>query len=526
MHKIKSLILIISLLLTSAIHAQDWNKTAQEGIKLLKQGSTVKAITYLTEQLTINKNDNQSRIILSHAYDFNGEPELAIKSLNEGLIANEADLDLLWRLGEFHNRMAKDGPTVSYKNGTVSYSPSKDKVAENEYKKKHLKEAINCYENALKIKPNTISFVFQLASTLALDKQNNKAIKLLETLTQSVTDEPKFFIKLADVYLETESLKKAQTSLENALILNPRSGEINIKLAQVFKAQGDNKLAGNHQKIGEFYSWVPEFIQLDFTEENYQRYLITARVNKKDSQDSTKYENDRVTFIQKLAEDKTVDSLAFLAALCSKHSDHGAVESIGFKALEDNPKIGLSHLLNLLNYHTSICTARQAAEGLAKLKATEAVDRLIQLVPHDTRPLWTINVAECLAQINEKKAIPALLEFANISHTQEFPEDDPMNMSSGLLFARYRSIFALGAFKSEQTEIQKELTKGLDNPQTSNACLLALYRLTQNEKFLNELKTTIATDEHKSYLTWTLDLCKDPTFQKLSKDLEKITNKK
>lgn len=509
-------VIIGGLMWFSSAKAVNAATVMEKALELANQGRIEEAATVLDVRLRTIPEDTNARVLLSRLYDYDGDPNRAIETLKSGLAGKESDLDLLAELYSLYVRMGDDGPTVSYKRGAVTYSPSKDKEKEEAFKREHLRLAVNVCEKALEIMPDASYFSFQLGQTLTKLEEFERALKIFEKLTADHPEEPAFIAALSPLYFSQGMTNQALKTLEKTVELDPKAVEAHRTLAELQRMAGRNEQADLHERMADFYGWIPVFIDVPYSDANYKTYQFFAASDTEDDADAEK------KMFEQLADDGSAAALGFLAVLCYQHGNHGELENLAFAALEKHPKDGAPLLLLLLENGQSICTIRQAAYALASLKAEDAVDPMIAMLPSDVRFLWISNVAECLARIGNDKAVPALLQLADVNSTLEKPEDDPMNGFTGRIYARYRAIVALGAFARNKDAVLPELKAGTENPQVASACYAGLYRLTGDETYLARCREAAKKNDEYSYsLLCTLRNADNGKLNALADELDK-----
>lgn len=490
---------VVSIVVCMAGSVVAQSEIYERSVELAQLGQVDDAIGVLTNYVNETEVCNDERILLGRMFDYVGEPGSSIKTLRDGLNGSEADLDLLAELLALYERMAEDGPTVSYKRGSVCYSPSKDKEKEDAFKAEHLQLAVETCEKAVEIMPNVVYFEYHLALLKEQQECLDEATSLLEELEEAIPEDPTFKNDLGRLYWSQGMTNKALSTLKAVIEIDGSIEDAQTLLSEIYEATGDLESAEKTRQQAEFFQWVPGFVDLNYTPENYELYRVFSGQTIPQGPDVADAESEeayaeRGRIIQERIQAADATSLRFLAALCFAHSDHGGYESDAFAALEANPEEGIPLLLNLLQYGDSTCTMGQAAAALARLKVPEALDMLLAMLPQDTRFVWDMDIAECLARMGDERAIPELIRFADVTQTLERPDDDPMNGFAGHMAARFRAIIALGAFEPQKDRVSEELLKGTQNEQVALACYAALYRLTGEEKWFEEIRMQVEQD--------------------------------
>ncbi len=456
----------------------------EQAMELANQGRIEESIKLLE-----GPEGTDERLLLSRLYDYDGQPERAVEILEAGLLDDVSDMYLLAQCFEIFARQGKDGPTVSYKRGSVCYSPSKDAAAEDAWKRERMERALVVCGKALVLIPEDEYFRYQKAQALIALERFDEAAELLKGLSESDPDSAELINELASVYLQGGSTNEAVKCLNVCIEKDPRSASAYRMLSEFYSGIKDDEKTEQYSRMAEFYEWIPPFAELTFTSNNAAVCdVLSGRTEEAAVGKEAQVDN-------LIADVENSDAMVFLAALCYHHADHGTLEEKAFKALEERGEAGVPLLFNLLVSAESVCTGRQAAEALARQKCQMAVAPLIELLPMDTRWIWTYNAAGCLAQIGDVSAVEPLLKLADVETELSKPDDDPMNGFNGRMAARYRAAVALGTFDSDRELLERKLKTGLSNPQMELACRAALYLLTGDEEHKKAVARLIEEDE-------------------------------
>src|SRR5688572_8506587 len=96
---------------------------AKQGLDLLEKGRVEDAEKLLREALAADGADAEARLTLGRVLDWDGRPDEALKTWEEGLLGKAGDVPLLSAMARLHLRRAADGPLVTRRRGAMSISP-------------------------------------------------------------------------------------------------------------------------------------------------------------------------------------------------------------------------------------------------------------------------------------------------------------------------------------------------------------------------------------------------------------------
>lgn len=150
----------------------------------------------------------------------------------------------------------------------------------------HLREgditqALQAYEQALKLNPENVELAFHYAGILA-SKDQAAAVKYLKTLAADYPQAENYItIKIADIYLKNNETEKAISVLKNALPKTANKAEIYAALIKIYELKQDKealyKTYQQMEKDGlanvEILEKLAEFALFEKDEENTKKYF-------------------------------------------------------------------------------------------------------------------------------------------------------------------------------------------------------------------------------------------------------------
>ncbi len=515
---------ILIALLTAALPLGAAEPTpTQNAMALAQQGRIDAAAEVLRGHLQTTPTDVEARELLGALLAYDGKPDAAIAVWTAGLTKTKEDLPLLLAIGAIQLRRASEGPTVKHRRGSVQYSPSRDEAAEAAFKQKHAVLAVKTFETALALEPERGRIALRLCDAYFRTQAWEKAVPFLQKQARLHPDAPIFLERLGSALIRQGKHPEAAKAFDNCVLLDRRYVAAHRGLAAYYDGEGkDPTKATLHRQQAAFYAWLPRFVDVPYTDKNFETCQILAgrrggiRVDPK----------QREKRIQALIAENSPTALGFLAALCWHHSDHGPLEDQAFAAIEKQGKTGVPTLIALAENAQTICTIRQSIHALARLQAKEAYPVMVDALQRDIRPMWVSDAAGALAVLGDERAVPELIKMADVTRVQTAKDRDkqPMNLGDGRLGARIRATFALGAFAGKKKEISKVLNEGLKNEQVAVACRAALYRLNREPKDLDALRAALEQDRKsmaRFYLVQAMADSGNENLKEVAKEFEK-----
>jgi len=464
---------------------------------LARKGKIDEAIKVLEPVVTSPDASINARVLLGRLLDYDGRPQEAIDVWKQGLKNASEDVPLLEALARLYERQAKDGPLIIHRRGMVTYRPSKGKEEKIEsFKKERQKLALATRRSLLLLQPDCFRHRVDVGRLLEAEERFQEALELYSKWAGSEKSSPAFLLGQARVLEQLGRGAEATPIYRRVVAAHPQLDVAWAGLAKRLQVEGSQEDAQDAVRRARFYQWVPDFLDIPFTEESERVFATLAPGEQK-----TKAEREAATSARRKAIERLIDdpglpaSSAFLTALCYRHADHGELENAMFAALQKRGPDGLYHLRALLERGQSACTLRSAAWALAKMKAPDLLPKLHRLLPNDVRPMWHMNIAGALAELGNPAAVPALIEAMDVERVQEDRGPDFwLGMGAGRLYSRFRATLALGCLGGSEAILALE--KGLQNDDLRPVCLAALYRATKKASYVEQIMK-LSRDERR-----------------------------
>ncbi len=316
-------LLLVFPLCLSAGEELEFNKA----VSYANKGQFALAIAHLRKHLKKEPDRVRLRQLLGNILDHIGKPEEAVVVWEEGLQKKSEDYPLLMAMAGIRKRQGDEGPNVTHSKGMVSYEPSTDEKAENEYKRAHLLMAADLYVKAALVAPEAKEPVRSKAEILLRLKKFDEAVKLYAGLFEKDATDVAALQALAQAYAAAGKKEDAFEKFQTLLELDPRHGAAHAYLAGYFEAQGERnggkEKAAAHRMQAEFFNWLAPFATMTFTKERFATFQILAQTKEKEGERRELLAQTRRDRVEKLIQDGSKSSLEFLATLCFHHGDHG-----------------------------------------------------------------------------------------------------------------------------------------------------------------------------------------------------------
>ena len=467
---------LAAVFITLACVAASPDETLEQVRRFMAADRVEAAEEVLRKAVREQTGNGRLRHTLARVLAYDGRIDDAIRLLKEG-VTDDADdqtrLNLLMLAGELSLSRAEDGPTVTHRRGTVTYSPEKPGSDKAAFVKKHLAVAEASFRQAMEINPNNAEIVTRLARTLTLAQRSEAALELWSKRLKQAPNDREALIQSASLRLRLGQADTAVELLKGALEERPNDTEVLELLVRHYETTEEAETISYWKARLDFSRRVPSFVRMEYNENNVGRLDSLASRNR----------------VEELLRQKTPESSELLAVYCWSHP-HNDIEDRAFVELGDRRANEL--LQGLLDHAGSTCTIRGAAAQLARSKPAGLFERLVRMLPGDRRSFGMhMDIANALDVLGDARAVPDLTAVL-APETNEEP-DREMAMMYDLDGACCRAAMALGAF--DTVDSRQALLKGLPNPRVSLACAGALYRLTGDAKYRAALEKAAAQDD-------------------------------
>jgi tetratricopeptide (TPR) repeat protein len=264
--------------------------------------------------------------------------------------------------------------------------------------------------------------------------------KLLEN--EEYADETTLLI--VDNHIGEKDFTKAENTLKNLEKKHPKNAKIQNKFSQLYELSGQKDKLRISRLKSEYYSWVPEYCVLEYSQENYETIRFFLEDN------SPKQKVKKLKEIRKQYGNTAID--VFIAIL-NTHANHGnGVEEETEKLLIEIGDSVVPKVILLMQNAPSTCTVTKAASILAELKDPRGWQPLIDYLPRMENIPFTLIPPEVPAQIikfDKEKGLRALLEWIKGQiETEKTPSDNPLDELGGM-FASTSIYSPLSVYKKE-----------------------------------------------------------------------------
>lgn len=473
-------------------------------VELLNNRELTTAKKLLSENIVHDAEDMDSRLLLGSLTDYFGETEDAIKIWAEGLRNTEDDYPLYINIGEIRLRQGLKGMNVKFKKGKLEVVNQADSIEDANFKLSMLHLASDAFEKAHHLNPYEEEPLINLGKLHNYSKNHAKALLFWERLGEMYPTFEEYWVKAGNSALSMKNYEKAFENFNKAMEINKSYAPIYDGLSDYYLAIDNIPEAEIATQKGAFYNWLPEFCDMDYSQQNYKTFeLINFGGEKLD-------EKEKVRGIKQLVQNKSKESTKFLSAICYYHELNEDLEDIIFEELSKRDSYSLFMIIEIARNSEYLCAINHAIDKLMETKPAGLFNLLVELIPKDQHETETIRVAEHLGSLGNEQAVLHLAELLNVDFQSSV---ESKNDNIGERKSRQRAALALANFNNPH--VISLLEQGLANTDVNLYCAAALYKMTLDEKYLKILNVK----EKDNYLSFFLKKIETKEAQKLAKKL-------
>jgi tetratricopeptide (TPR) repeat protein len=460
---------------------------------LARQGRHDAAIEVLRRAVATDGTAEAERRFLARILAWLGRSAEALQVLHQGLGRGDEDDDatLSLAIGRLHEQLADDGPFLERNGEYVAYLPRDPDVDEDAWRRDHRQRALAAYLVVRSRYPDRESAHERVGTLQTQLGQHEAALATWTATAERFPASAAAHLGRARALTALGRSAEAAAACEQALHISPRLADAHAMLGDHHASLDEDAKAQQAFERADFYAWLPAFVELDFDACRASFALLEPRFETEPSRaEHLRAREARRAEIERLLTTPSAESSGLLATLCHRHEDHGDVEDRIFDELRARGEASIPLLRQLLDNAQSSCTRRGAVHALTALRAPGLLPLLVDLLPRDTHPIFSADIAGALASLGDRRAVGALIEVAKPSPGDGTEGAEPDVMTGyGRTLARMRAALAVGALGGD--DARSALTVGLEDPVIGGACAVGLYRLTREPELLVRIRSAV-----------------------------------
>ncbi|WP_448519699.1 tetratricopeptide repeat protein [Rhodoflexus sp.] len=466
-------------------HAQSY--PIEEILVLLERGQFSSASQLLQTNLQLDSTDRESRILLGSLMESNGLRAEAIRLWQQGLQNNESDYTLLVSIGESYLREAE--LIVHEENAPSSLLPFEQP---NYNYITYLDSAIATLKKATGYYPHESDALYMLAHASQLKGDYAQALQYARLLTRIFPLEEKNHTLTGLLLTQMGDYQAAEAALQASLSINSHYTPAQKAMAELLLMQNRTEEAAAFLRSAAFHDFIPSFIGLSFSDENYATY------SKLSAAFATDNENALREIIADLLEDTSDESTCWLALAFWHQMIPADLDEIAWDTFTSRGLLGQRLMVEMARRTDNGLLLGKLCRKMVQMQIPGTFELLIQLLPQDRMMDSPLRIAYCLAALGNDLAVPYLIRELQYS-IYEDDERGYVFSREGRQAARQRAVLALSYFNTA-TSIET-LQKGLENQEIKPYCAVALYLLTMQEHYLEPLRQIARDIERHTEIT-------------------------
>jgi len=252
--------------------------------------------------------------------------------------------------------------------------------------------------------------------------ESNKYLTKVEN-NRAYSNEVKF-MKVVN-YIDIQNYTKAEELLKELETMEPDLQQLHEQYIELYKRMGKRDLVLLHSKKRDFSLWVPTFLDLEYSESNYQDLhflIVTADAGK--GFEAKAIQRSMHALVK--ADRNRAVKLLVTVLNAAQYDEHASIAPC-VKELTSIGTYAVPNLVKLLHQECpSTLPATWAATILSNNNDPRGWQALEQCLPHlDEIPFSVVPppVPECMLRLNQEKALPILLrrlKDENLKHRYHY----------------------------------------------------------------------------------------------------------
>lgn len=397
----------------------------------ISQNNSAAAVENAKNVYDVNKNCPQVFEVYGFSLFRNGKWFEGLEIIEEGIRKFGSVPELIKRKSKMSLEMAQLGVGRKNIDGSTVYKANSLDYDEDQFILENFTSALADL-NYLMINYQRSEEIFYVAKINQILERYEESNKVFEYL---LDDEDYSFdatFNLADNYISQNKLTEAENELNKLFTIHPRMGIILEKLSELYEKMEDPVLAQEYEKKAVFYSNVPDFLEIEYSEANFE-LLVLFGTDESSGEDKRKkleeiYDDGNNEF--------TIDICLIILKL---HANHG--NGLEEKASEILGKIGqpsIEKVNKLFQEDVATCTITNLAGVMATVKDEKSWELMKNYLPYIANMPMTMippNLPEKMVQFDQKRGVTEILLTVQPLLTKKKSEDGPMAELSG--FGQY-----------------------------------------------------------------------------------------
>lgn len=367
----------------------------------------------------------------SYALFRNGKWFESVEIIEDGIKKLGSVPELIKRKSEMSIEMAQLGTGQKNIDGNSVFKANSIEYDEEEFVAENYRSALLDLDYLIK-KFNRGEEVFFAAKIHQILEEYDKSIEGFNQLLNDEEFKYQSLFSLAENYIALDKLPEAETVLNKILKDNPREGVVFKKLAEVYHKKEDDKRANEYQQKAIYYSNIPYFSNLEYSDRNYGILLLFGTNEHKAS--------EKIEELNKLFEQESPDFTTDVCLMILKlHANHGnGVEERATEILGIIGQPAIEKVNQLFQQDVSTCTVTNLADVMAKVKDTTSWELMREYLPYIANMPMTLippAVPKKMILFNEDEGIREILSVVKPLLTEKKKEGNALAELSG--FGQY-----------------------------------------------------------------------------------------
>lgn len=407
------------------------NLNLEKSLTAIQQNSSKFAVTNAKDIYEGNKDCYKIFDVYGYALFRNGKWLEGIEIIEKGINKFGSVPELIRRKSEMSIEMAQYGTGRKHIDGNAVFKANSMDFNEKKFVKENYKSALLDLQYLVD-KYHSNEDIFQLGRVYQVLKKYDESTEAFSLLRNEEDYKFDAVFNIGANYMSEKKLVEAEAEFNKLLIDNPKSGIVYNRLSKIYEKQKDANKANEYNRRAVYYSNMPPFSDMDYSNSNFDKLLLFG-TNK--SKASKKLEK-----LNKIFEDKpqnyTIDICLMILKL---HANHGnGVEERATEILSTIGKPAIEKVNKLFQLDVATCTITNLADVMATVKDSSSWILMKEYLPRiASMPMTLIppNLPAKMIKFNEDEGLREILIVVKPLLIKKKNDDSSVSIFSG--FGQY-----------------------------------------------------------------------------------------
>lgn len=381
------------------------NLNLEKSLTAIKQNSSKFAVTNAEDIYKVNKECYAVYDVYGYALFRNGKWFEGLEIIEAGINKFGSVPVLIRRKADMSIEMAQYGTGRKHIDGNAVFKANSVEYNEKKFIKENYKSALLDLQYLVDTYHKSED-IMQLGRVYQYLKKYDEST---EAYSQLINDEEYKFDAIFNIganYMADKKLDEAEAEFNKLLVENPKSGIVYGRLSKIYEKQKESNKAYEYNRRAVYYSNMPPFSDMDYSNSNFNKLLLFGTNESKASK--------KIEKLNQIFEDKPQDFTIDICLMILKlHANHGnGVEERATEILSTIGQPAIEKVNKLFQLDVATCTITNLADVMATVKDSSSWVLMKAYLPKIANMPMTLippNLPAKMIKFNEDEGLREIL---------------------------------------------------------------------------------------------------------------------